>query len=116
MPTKEVHIDLGRIVFHNKGRAYRNLAVTMLVGARIEGLTETADAVTLTYRGPDAEDADTLTVDVVLQAIGFAPRTGGYGLEKLAWRPTPAPAASSSTTSWKPPCQACTLSATSPPS
>lgn len=29
-------------------KAYRNLGVTMLVGARIEGLTETADAVTLT--------------------------------------------------------------------
>jgi dihydrolipoamide dehydrogenase len=64
-------------------KAYRDLGVTMLVGARIEGLTETAEAVTLTYRGPGAPDADTLTVDVVLQAIGFGPNTNGYGLEKL---------------------------------
>jgi dihydrolipoamide dehydrogenase len=55
----------------------------MLVGARTEGLTETADAVTLTYRGPGADDVDTLTVDVVLQAIGFARNTKGYGLERL---------------------------------
>jgi dihydrolipoamide dehydrogenase len=58
-------------------KAYRNLGVTMRVGARIEGLTETADAVSLTYRGPGAADAVTLTVDVVLQAIGFAPQYQG---------------------------------------
>ena len=97
-------------------KAYRNLGITMLVGARIEGLTETDDSVTLTYRGPGAADADTLTVDVVLQAIGFAPNTKGYGLESLGVATDPAPAASSSTTSWKPPCRACTPSATSPPS
>jgi dihydrolipoamide dehydrogenase len=55
----------------------------MMVGARIEVLTETADAVTLTYRGPGPADAVTLTVDVVLQAIGFAPQipraTGSRG-------------------------------------
>jgi dihydrolipoamide dehydrogenase len=67
----------------------------MLVGARIEGLTETADAVTVTYRGPGAATR-TLTVDVVLQAIGFAPNTNGS--RGWAWRPTPV-AASSSTTS-----------------
>jgi dihydrolipoamide dehydrogenase len=64
-------------------RAYRDLGVTILVGTRIEGLIETADDVTLTYRRPDSPDTDTLTVDVVLQAIGFAPNTTGYGLETL---------------------------------
>ena len=64
-------------------KAYRNLGVTLLVGARIEGLVESADAVTVTYHRPGAADTDTLTVDVVLQAIGFAPNTTGYGLEKL---------------------------------
>jgi dihydrolipoamide dehydrogenase len=64
-------------------KAYRTLGVTILVGARIEGLIETADAVTLTYRRPGAADTDTLTVDVVLQAIGFAPNINGYGLENL---------------------------------
>ena len=96
-------------------KAYRNLGITMLVGARIEGLTETDDSVTLTYRGPGAADADTLTVDVALQAIGFAPNTKGYRSE-LGRGDRPRTAASSSTTSWKPPCRACTPSATSPPS
>jgi dihydrolipoamide dehydrogenase len=96
-------------------KAYRDLGVTIIVGARIEGLTETADAVTLTYRGPGAADADTLTVDVVLQAIGFAPNTKGYGLESLGVATDPRTRASSSTTSWKPRCRAYTPSATSPP-
>ncbi|OBF26006.1 dihydrolipoyl dehydrogenase [Mycobacterium sp. ACS1612] len=64
-------------------KAYRNLDVSVLVGTRIEELTETGDAVTLTHRSPGAAEADSLTVDVVLQAIGFAPRTAGYGLENL---------------------------------
>jgi dihydrolipoamide dehydrogenase len=64
-------------------KAYRNLGVTVLAGTRIEDLIETADAVTLTYRRPDSPNTDTITVDVVLQAIGFAPNTTGYGLEML---------------------------------
>jgi dihydrolipoamide dehydrogenase len=61
-------------------KAYRNLGVTVLVFARIEELTETADAIALSYRSPGAPSAQTLTVDTVLQAIGFAPNTPGYGL------------------------------------
>lgn len=64
-------------------KAYRKLGVTILVDTRIEELTETADAVRLTYRRSGGADIDTLTVDVVMQAIGFAPKTTGYGLEKL---------------------------------
>lgn len=64
-------------------RAYRPLGITVLTGTRIEELIETEDAVTLTYRRPGSVDAETLVVDVVLQAIGFAPNTTGYGLEHL---------------------------------
>jgi dihydrolipoamide dehydrogenase len=64
-------------------RAYRTLGITVLTGTRIEELSETEDAVTLTYRRPGSVDAETLVVDVVLQAIGFAPNTTGYGLEHL---------------------------------
>lgn len=64
-------------------KAYRALGITVLTGTHIEDLVETADGVTLTYRRSGSVDAETLIVDVVLQAIGFAPRTTGYGLEHL---------------------------------
>jgi dihydrolipoamide dehydrogenase len=64
-------------------KAYRELGITIRAGVRIEGLTETTDAVTLTFRAPGAAVAETLTVDAVLQAIGFEPSTQGYELERL---------------------------------
>lgn len=64
-------------------KAYHNLGVTILVGTRIERLAETTEAVTVTYRAPGAARAETLTVDIVLQAIGFAPNIQGYGLDRL---------------------------------
>jgi len=64
-------------------KAYRKLGVTMLIGVRIEELTETADAVTVTYRKPGAAETETLDTDIVLQAVGFAPVTQDYGLDTL---------------------------------
>ena len=64
-------------------RAYRNLGITVLVDVCIESLTETADAVTVTYGSPGAAATESLSVDIVLQAIGFVPNTTGYGLEAL---------------------------------
>jgi dihydrolipoamide dehydrogenase len=71
--------DVSKVI----AKAYRDLGVTVVVGAQIEKMTETAGDVTLTYRRPGSAEAHTLTVDVVLQAIGFAPVTKGYGLENL---------------------------------
>ncbi|WP_396910969.1 dihydrolipoyl dehydrogenase [Mycolicibacterium sp.] len=77
LPNEDV--DVSREI----AKAYRRLGVTILVGTQIEGMSETRDAVHLTYRRPGAADAETLSVGVVLQAIGFAPNTASYGLERL---------------------------------
>jgi dihydrolipoamide dehydrogenase len=64
-------------------KAYRALGVRQLMSTRIVDSSESHDAVTLTYQQGRSESVDTLTVDTVLVAIGFAPNTAGYGLEKL---------------------------------
>ena len=52
----------------------------ILVGARVESIAEDAQEARVTLT--DAEGAQqVLTADKVLQAIGFAPRVTGYGLE-----------------------------------
>jgi dihydrolipoamide dehydrogenase len=64
-------------------KAYRALGVRQLMSTRIVDSVESEDAVTLTYQQGHSEPVDTLTVDTVLVAIGFAPNTAGYGVEKL---------------------------------
>jgi pyruvate/2-oxoglutarate dehydrogenase complex dihydrolipoamide dehydrogenase (E3) component len=44
----------------------------MLVGVRIEGLTETADAVTLTYRGPGVYAVGDVTTKLMLAHVAEA--------------------------------------------
>jgi dihydrolipoamide dehydrogenase len=64
-------------------KAYRALGVRQLMSTRIVNSVESDDAVTLTYRKGRSETVDTLTVDTVLVATGFAPNTAGYGVENL---------------------------------
>jgi len=77
LPNEDVEVS------HEIARAYRKLGVTILTGVHIEKMHESPDAVTLTYRTPGAANVETLTVAAVLQAIGFAPVTEGYGLASL---------------------------------
>ena len=54
--------------------------IRILVGARVEGIEEDAQEARVTLT--DAEGAQqVLTAEKVLQAVGFAPRVSGYGLE-----------------------------------
>lgn len=54
--------------------------VRILVGARVEGIEEDAHEARVTLT--DAEGAQqVLTAEKVMQAVGFAPRVAGYGLE-----------------------------------
>lgn len=65
-------------------KTYRALGVHLITGTAVQAITEGPDGVTVRYaaNGPDAA-ASTITVDRVLQAIGFAPNVTGYGLEDL---------------------------------
>ncbi len=62
-------------------KRYRRLGITILTSTRVEGIDDSDPAgkvrVTVTRNGQQ----EVLEADKVLQAIGFAPRVTGYGLE-----------------------------------
>jgi dihydrolipoamide dehydrogenase len=60
-------------------RAYRKLGVEVLTSTRVDAITDTGSGVevTVTSKG----ETKVLTADKIMQAIGFAPRVQGYGLE-----------------------------------
>jgi dihydrolipoamide dehydrogenase len=62
-------------------KAYRKLGIDVLTSTKVERIDDSGDQVTVTVS--DAKGSRDLTADKVVQAIGFAPRTEGYGLEKL---------------------------------
>jgi dihydrolipoamide dehydrogenase len=61
-------------------RQYRKAGVKMMTGTRVDKIEDTGKNVRVTVTTPDGKQ-QTLEADKVLQAIGFKPRVGGYGLE-----------------------------------
>jgi dihydrolipoamide dehydrogenase len=68
-------------------RRYRKLGIEVLTSTRVESVTETADEVRVSVTGKDGATRE-LVADKLLQAIGFAPRVDGYGLENTGVRLT----------------------------
>jgi dihydrolipoamide dehydrogenase len=62
-------------------KAYKKLGVTVLTGTKVETIDDSGDKVKVTVSPAAGGDSKVLEADKVLQAIGFAPRTEGYGLE-----------------------------------
>src|SRR3954453_595217 len=62
-------------------RHYKKLGVTVLTGTKVETIDDSGDKVKVTVSPAKGGDSKVLEADKVLQAIGFAPRTEGYGLE-----------------------------------
>jgi dihydrolipoamide dehydrogenase len=62
-------------------KAYRKLGVDVLTSTKVEKIDDSGGSVTVTVS--NAKGTQELTTDKVIQAIGFAPRVEGYGLEKL---------------------------------
>src|SRR5215212_6842030 len=62
-------------------RHYKKLGVTVLVGTKVESIDDSGDKVRVTVSPAGGGDQQVLEADKVLQAIGFAPRLEGYGLE-----------------------------------
>jgi dihydrolipoyl dehydrogenase len=60
-------------------RRYKQLGVTVHTSTRVDAIDDTGDQVKVTVTKGDQQQ--TLEADKVMQAIGFAPRTEGYGLE-----------------------------------
>jgi len=63
-------------------KAYKKLGVTVLAGTKVESIDDSGDMVKVTVSPAKGGESTVLEADKVLQAIGFAPRTEGYGLEK----------------------------------
>jgi len=63
-------------------KAYKKLGVTVLAGTKVETIDDSSAQVRVTVSPTKGGDSRVLEADKVMQAIGFAPRTEGYGLEK----------------------------------
>ncbi|WP_152363976.1 dihydrolipoyl dehydrogenase [Microlunatus speluncae] len=63
-------------------KAYKKLGVTLLTSTKVDAIDDSGDKVKVTVSPAKGGDSQVLEADKVLQAIGFAPRTDGYGLDK----------------------------------
>ena len=63
-------------------RAYRKLGVTVMTATKVESIDDSGDTVKVTVSPAAGGESKVLEADKVLQAIGFAARTEGYGLDK----------------------------------
>lgn len=62
-------------------KQYERMGVKIMTGTKVEKIEDTGATVKVTVTPPDGKQV-TLEADRVMQAIGFQPRTTGYGLEK----------------------------------
>ncbi|MEA4945751.1 MAG: dihydrolipoyl dehydrogenase [Propionicimonas sp.] len=62
-------------------KAYRKLGVEVLTGTKVEKIEEGPDGVRVTVSPAAGGESRVLEADRVLESLGFAPRTTGYGLE-----------------------------------
>jgi dihydrolipoyl dehydrogenase len=62
-------------------RSYKKLGVKVMLGTKVEGVEDTGAGVRVTVSPAAGGDQQVLEADKLLSAIGFAPRTEGYGLE-----------------------------------
>jgi dihydrolipoamide dehydrogenase len=62
---------------------YKKLGVKVMTSTKVESIDDSGDKVKVTVSPASGGDAQVIETDKVMQAIGFAPRLEGYGLEKL---------------------------------
>ena len=63
--------------------AWGQLGVKVLLGTKVESVEDTGSGVRVTVSPAAGGDQQVLEADKLLSAIGFAPRTEGYGLEAI---------------------------------
>jgi dihydrolipoamide dehydrogenase len=62
-------------------KAYRKLGIAISTGAAVQSIEDNGSKVVVAIKDNKTGALETVTVDKVLQAVGFAPRLAGYGLE-----------------------------------
>ncbi len=69
--------------------AYKKLGVTVLTSTAVKSVVDTGNGVDVTVAPAKGGEERVLHADKMLQALGFAPRTKGYGLENTGVALTP---------------------------
>ncbi|GAB6893225.1 dihydrolipoamide dehydrogenase [Cutibacterium acnes JCM 18909] len=71
---KEVSAELAK--------AYKKLGIKVLTSTKVDSIDDSGDKVKVTVSPSKGGESKVIEADRVLQAVGFAPRVEGYGLEK----------------------------------
>ncbi len=108
VPTEDVEVSKELL------KHYKKLGITIMLSTKVESIDDSGEKVKVTVSPAAGGDSQVIETDKVLQAIGFAPRLEGYGLDALGSRRSVAP--SSSTTTAAPTSTTSTRSVTSPAS
>lgn len=78
-------------------KAYKKLGITIKTGAAVQKISDDGSKVTVEIKDNKSGNVETVTVDKVLQSVGFAPRVEGYGSRTPASSsPTAVPSRSTS--------------------
>jgi dihydrolipoamide dehydrogenase len=64
-------------------KQYKKLGVNVMLSTKVEKIDDSGDQVKVTVSPADGGEQRVLEADKVLQAIGFAPRVEGYGLDDI---------------------------------
>ncbi len=73
LEDEEVSAELAKL--------YQKRGIKLMTSTKVERIEDTGSGARVTVTGPDGQQ-QTLEAERVMQAIGFQPRTEGYGLEK----------------------------------
>lgn len=63
-------------------KAFKKLGITIQTSAAVQSIDDDGTKVTVSINDTKSNRVETVIVDKVLQAVGFAPRVAGYGLEQ----------------------------------
>ena len=63
-------------------RSYKKLGIRVLTSTKVDSIDDSGDSVKVTVSPAAGGESTVLEADKVLQAIGFSPRTDGFGLDK----------------------------------
>lgn len=64
-------------------KQYKKLGVTLLTSTKVESIDDSGDKVKVTVSPAAGGESKVLEADKVMQAIGFAPRVEGFGLDAI---------------------------------
>src|SRR3954453_5490314 len=75
VPTEDVEVSKELL------KHYKKLGVNVMLSTKVEAIDDSGEKVKVTVSPANGGDQQVLEADKVLQAIGFAPRVEGFGLE-----------------------------------